>query len=153
MKTTKRSPAGLVVLGIGLTVFACGSDSVAMMGDAMVDAGHVLVDAGALVTDAGDAMTSDAAAQAPQVFTGACTEQLSGSWYAEASAPGVVASEVTSVRAMLCDLEGSDPAAGGLECWSNGSAYVGDGRLRVRCGLGDPATTGFRYRSVRFIVR
>lgn len=153
MKVNKRKATGLVGLGLALTVIACGPDGMEMMGDAMVDAGEMLMDAGGMVSDAGDAMTSDAAAQEPREFAGTCDEELLGSWYAEASAPGVVASEVTSVRAMLCDLEGTDPAAGGLECWSNGSAYVGGGRLRVRCGSGDPTTTGFRYRSVRFIVR
>lgn len=59
--------------------------------------------------------------------------------------------EVRSVRAILCDPEGTTDAPE-LPCRASDDVFFSETRARVRCGVGDPAAGGHRYTLVRFVV-
>lgn len=134
----------MAAAAVGALLWSCGSDGVERMGDAMVDAAHALADAGERLRDAS---TDAAVAQA----TAECTISEGGVLYAEAAVtidPGTV----RSVTAIMCGLEGSPPAGlGGLECTSAFARFSAS-RVRAQCGGGDPSATGFRWRTVRFVI-
>ncbi len=146
MRTRAR---GVVLLAAGLLLgLACG-DGMSMMGDAMVDAGQTLVDAGQHLDAAGDAMTPDAAAQ-PMVVTADCTAQDGSLYYADAYVD-IDPATVHHVEAIMCDLEGTLSGTGGFPCTSAAPRFSAT-RIRVLCGSGDPTMSGYRYRTVRFVI-
>lgn len=125
--------------------FVACSDGARIVGDAMVDAAGAMRDAGELVRDSG----SDAAAQ-PMIVTAECNVVEGNSMFAEA-AVAIDVDRVAHVVAVLCDLEGTYTAAGGLHCVTR-DPYFDRARVRVFCGSGDPAAGGYRHRSVRFVI-
>jgi hypothetical protein len=137
----QRGRWALAVSAIAIGVWACSSDVATTIGDAMVDAGESLSDAGGELRDASD----DAAAA--QV-TAECVQDGSF-WFAEATID-VDPASVRSVTAILCGLEGAG-AEDGFPCSAAVPAFSAT-RVRVLCGNGDPATSGYVYRDVRFYI-
>jgi len=111
---------------LALTLFVACSDS-----------GFVLRD-----VDAGDDVVV--------LSTFAECELVGDDWWASTDV-AIDPLRVRSLTAVLCDREGI-PAVPDLPCRYTAEVAFSDARASVRCGAGDPSTTGYRYALVRFVV-
>lgn len=137
----QRTRTIALVAGGLLAGLACG-DGMRVLGDAMVEAGTML-------SDAGDAMRPDAQAQ-PMIVTAECDVTEGTILFAEADV-SIDPATVRHVSAIMCDREGDFFGSGGLPCAAGTPRFSGT-RIRQQCGGGDPTETGFRYRTVRFVI-